>query len=202
MSLFYLVRHGTTDVVDERISGRTSAVHLNAAGEAQVERVAQVLVGRRIEAIYSSPLERAQESARPLCRRLDLRLEIEEAFNEVDFGEWTNCTFQELREQPAWRRFNAFRSSSAPPGGELMLAVQGRAIAGLEEIRRRHRVAAVFSHGDVIRGIVAHFLGFHLDLIERLKIAPASITILELDDWGAQIRLVNGRMDEAGVLAL
>ena len=196
MSTFYLIRHGLTDAVHERISGRTPGVHLNAAGQAQAEELAKRLSGLGIAAVFSGPLERVREMAAPLCQQLGLQLETTAAFDEVDFGEWTNRTFEELRGEPHWHRFNSFRSSVAPPGGELMLEVQARAVAKLEELRSRHDVVAIVSHGDVIRGIVAHFLGLPLDFIHRLQIDPASITILQLEDWGPKLRLINGVSDE------
>jgi broad specificity phosphatase PhoE len=192
MSTFYLIRHGLTDAVHERISGRTAEVHLNAAGQAQARQIAERLGVAGIQAVYSGPLERVREMAAPLCQRFDLRLETTAAFDEVNFGAWTNRTFEELRGGPHWESFNTFRSSVAPPGGELMLEVQARSVAKLEELRLRHEVVAVVSHGDVIRGIVAHFLGLPLDFIHRLEIDPASITILQLEDWGPKLRLING----------
>jgi broad specificity phosphatase PhoE len=192
MSIFYLIRHGLTDAVHERISGRTPGVHLNVAGQAQAEEIAERLSALGIAAVYSGPLERVREMAAPLCQRFGLRLEVTAAFDEVNFGMWTDRTFEELRGDPNWERFNSFRSSVAPPGGELMLEVQARTVAKLEELRSRHDVVAIVSHGDVIRGIVAHFLGLPLDFIHRLQIDPASITILELEDWGPKLRLING----------
>jgi broad specificity phosphatase PhoE len=201
MSRFYFIRHGLTDAVHERISGRTSGVHLNAAGRAQAAQVAERLSAVGIEAVYSGPLERVREMAVPLCQRLDLQLETSAAFDEVNFGEWTNRTFEELRGEAGWERFNSLRSSVAPPEGELMLGVQARAVAKLEELRSRYEVVAVVSHGDVIRGIVAHFLGLPLDFIHRLQIDPASITILQLENWGPQLRLLNGLIETTGGVA-
>jgi broad specificity phosphatase PhoE len=191
MSTFFLVRHGATDMMRDRIAGRMPGVHLNATGRAEAEWIAQRLATAGIEAVYSGPLARAQETARPLCERLGVPLEIAAAFDEIDFGAWTNCTFVELDAQPHWQRFNAFRSTTAPPGGELMLAAQARAVQYLDQLRLRHRAAAIVSHGDVIRALVAHFLGLHLDFFQRIEISPGSITILELEDWGARLRLVN-----------
>ncbi len=65
-----------------------------------------------------------------------------------------------------------------------MLAVQLRGLAQLKQLRLCYRVVAVVSHGDVIRDLVAHFRGLHIDFLQRIEITPASITILELDDWG------------------
>jgi probable phosphoglycerate mutase len=192
MSRFFLIRHGMMDGITERIIGRRPGVQLNAAGRAQAERIAEELASAGIEAVYSSPLERAQETALAICHRLHLRFETEPGFNEIDFGRWTNCSFHQLRNDPEWKRFNSFRSSTGAPGGELMLEAQARALAAIEKLRRQHGVVAVVTHGDVIRALVAQFLGFNLDFIHRLKIDPASITILELDERGPKFTLING----------
>lgn len=200
MNTFFLIRHGATDIMRERIAGRMPDVHLNAVGRAQAEQIAERLAQMPIEAIYSSPLERAQETAQPLCQRLGLFLGRAEGFDEINFGEWTNCAFVELDPQDHWQRFNSLRSLTTPPGGEPMLAVQLRAVHQVEQLRARHRVAAIVSHGDVIRALIAYFLGLHLDFLHRIEISPASISILELNDCGPQLRLVNGTCDAVGAI--
>jgi broad specificity phosphatase PhoE len=192
MSRFFLIRHGMMDGINERIYGRTDGVHLNETGRAQAQKLAAELAVAGIEAVYSSPLDRAQETAAAICARLNLPLQTESAFNEIDVGEWTGRTFAELDGNPEWDRFNRFRSNTGAPGGELMLAAQLRAVAGIERLRKQHGVVGVVSHGDVIRALVAHFLGFNLDFIFRIRIDPASISILEVDETGAQFTLVNG----------
>src|SRR5687767_1544713 len=89
---FLLIRHATTDTVGKRLAGRLPGVSLNEAGRAQAQQLAARLAGLPVAAIYSSPLERAVETARPLAQGLQLETAVCEAFLELDFGEWTNST--------------------------------------------------------------------------------------------------------------
>ena len=193
MTNFLLIRHGATDAVGRSIAGRTAGTKLNEEGHAQAERLAARLAGVRLAAAYSSPLERARETAEPFARRLGVEVRISEAFNEIDFGEWTNRTLAELDAVDEWQRFNSFRGGTRIPGGELMLEAQARAVAGLENLRQQHReeTIAVVSHGDIIRAVLAHYAGVHLDLFQRIEISPASVSVVAVDDYGPQVLLIN-----------
>jgi probable phosphomutase (TIGR03848 family) len=194
-----LVRHGLTDETGRRLSGRLQGVHLNGTGRSQARALAERLAVLPLAAIYSSPLERALETAGPLAEGQGLEPEVREDLAEVDFGEWTGLWMEELAGRPEWQAYNARRRSTRPPGGESMAEVQARAVAALEQIRERHRgsLVAVFSHGDVIRAAVLHYLGMGIDLHDRLEISPASLTML---GWAADTpRLV--RLNDTGPLS-
>jgi broad specificity phosphatase PhoE len=188
---FLFVRHTAHDWLPKGIAGRQAGVHLNSCGCKKAENLAEGLAVLRIEAIYCSPLERACETAEPLARRLQLRPQIAEEFNEVDMGEWSGRTFAELKAMPGWERWNAFRSLTTPPGGESMIDVQRRVLRKLSELRDRYSAVAIFSHGDVIRATVAYFLGVHLDLFQRIKIDPGSVSAVELGDDFVGVCCVN-----------
>ena len=192
MTTFLLIRHATNDTVGKSIAG-WSDVSLNEEGRAQAERLAGRLAGARVAALYSSPLARARETAAPLARALGLEVQTSEALGEIRFGDWTGRTLDELDRDPRWRSFNTFRSATRVPGGELMLEAQTRFVAELERLRERHPRAsvAVVSHGDLIKAAVAHYAGIHLDLFQRIEIGPASASIVEVDDHGPRILLLN-----------
>jgi broad specificity phosphatase PhoE len=116
-----------------------------------------------------------------------------EAANEIDFGEWTGKSFEELEPLPAWRRFNRLRSIARIPGGESMPEAQIRMVSELECMRRRHpgQHVALFSHGDPIKAAIAHCAGIPLDLFHRIDIAPASVSVVSLDESGPRILRVN-----------
>ncbi len=195
MTRFLFVRHGVHDLIErEVIAGRQPDIHLNARGRKQAEQIAEALSTLPIDAIYCSPLERACETAKPLAAKLGLPLQIAEEFNEIDFGAWTNCAFAELENVPEWKQWNSFRSGSAAPGGESMVAVQARAVRKVSELRTRHSFVTIFTHGDIIRAVVAHFLGVHLDLFLRIEIDPASASWIELHEAAVRVRLVNGNL--------
>jgi len=120
-------------------------------------------------------------------------VQVCEAFGELQFGEWTGAGMDRLAGEPQWQRFNSFRSGTAIPGGELMLEVQVRTVREVQRLGRRHTGESVIvvSHGDVIRAVIAHYAGIHLDLIHRFEIAPASLSILTVEENGARILLLN-----------
>ena len=190
-TLFLLVRHGLTDAVGHRITGRLPGVSINKTGEAQAARLADL----KADAVFSSPLERAIQTATPLSQRLGLPIHISEAFSEVDFGEWSGLTLGELDALPAWKLFNRFRSSVSPPGGELMLDVQRRVAEELSRLAGEYdgKTVAIFTHADVIKGAVSHYIGAPLDLIDRIEIYPASVTRIRLSEDGVKVNGVNDR---------
>ncbi len=121
----------------------------------------------------------------------NLPLQIAEEFTEVAIGEWTDRAFADLQVEALWTQFNSFRSTTTAPTGELMLEVQARAMRKLMELRAQHEFVAIVTHGDVIRTTFAHFLGVHLDLFQRIEIDPASLSLLELGENFARVRLLN-----------
>jgi len=193
MTTFLLIRHGLTDAVGKTITGRLPGVRLNAEGRKQASELPQRLARWKINAVYSSPLERAVETANPTATHLKLPVTAAEGLSEVDFGEWSGQALSDLNQRDDWRMYNAFRSSTRAPGGELMLDVQARMVQQLTDLARRHpeQIIACFSHADAIRATLAHFLGMPIDLIHRFEIRPASISLVRLADWGPQVLLVN-----------
>ena len=193
MTTILLVRHGENDLVGRTLAGWTPGVHLNAKGRAQAEALAARLAAAQVRAIYSSPLERAWETAEPLARRLGLPIVRCDAVGEIRFGDWTGRAISEIEADPAFRRFNSDRASARIPGGESMLEVEARMVEALEEMRRRHggETVAVFSHGDPIRAALAHYLGLSLGLIDRLEVRTGSVSVVVLRDWGPLVLRIN-----------
>lgn len=116
-----------------------------------------------------------------------------EELGEIRLGEWEGLAIGELEQRDDWRRFNTFRSGVRPPGGELMAETQVRMIQQLECLRTRHvrETVAVVSHADPLRAALAWYLGIPLDLILRLEVATASISIVQLHDWGVRVLGIN-----------
>lgn len=193
MTTFLLIRHGLTDAVGKQITGRLPGVHLNETGRKQAEELPQRLARWKIAALYSSPLERALETARPTAAQLKLEIQKTPALSEVDFGDWSGQTLDDLNQMPEWRMYNTFRSATRAPHGELMLEVQSRMVDELMRLAKGHpdQIVACFTHADSIRATLAHFLGTPLDLIHRLEVRPASINVVRLAEWGPQVLLVN-----------
>ena len=191
MANFLFIRHGAHDYLGRAIAGRKAGVHLNELGRQQAAHLPDKLSLLPVDAIYSGPLERVRQTAEPICRARDLPLQIDDAFTEVNVGEWEDRPFAELAGEPLWNQFNAFRSSTCAGSGELMLEVQARALRKLNELRAQHDFVVIVTHGDVVRAVMAHFLGMHLDLFFRIEIDPASLSLLEFGEGFAVVRLLN-----------
>ncbi len=193
MTTLHLVRHAAHALVDGTLCGRMGGVHLGPEGRAQAERLAERFAATRIDAVHTSPLDRVRQTAEPIAARLGLPAEVCDGLAEIDFGEWTGRRFDELRDDPRWRAWNAVRSLSRAPGGESMVEAQARILGHIERVRAAHPDGAVVlvSHADMIRAALAHCLGLSLDLMLRLEIAPASVSTVEIGSWGARVIRTN-----------
>ncbi len=193
MTTFLLVRHADHDWVGRGFAGRLPEVSLNAKGHAQALQLVQRLRGQPLDAIYCSPQPRTRQTARPLAESRGLEILVEQAFDEVDLGEWQGRTFGEVRHQEAWRHWLERRGSAQPPGGEAFAQVPLRAMAGLRKLLSRHpdRYVMIVSHGDVLKAMIADVLGLSLDRLESFDIAPASVSVLAMGEGWAQLRLLN-----------
>lgn len=176
-----LIRHGENDWVGtDRLAGRSPGVHLNDKGRQQAQELAQLLQQQPIAAIYSSPLDRCVQTAQPLADALSLPVTVEPGVLEVDYGGWQAGHLKELAKLPEWHLVQHYPSTFRFPQGETLREVQSRALSAIERIRDAHpnQVVAIFSHGDVIRTTMAHYLGTPLDLFQRVIISTASISTL------------------------
>lgn len=195
MTRFLLVRHAAHDWLGRGIAGRLPGVGLNREGVREAAALPQRLREREVQAIYSSPQQRARETAAPLAAARALDVRVDEALAEIDFGEWTGRTFAQLEaDTERWRAWCERKSSAAAPGGEAFAAVQRRIMGRLRELCELHPqgTVALFSHGDVIKAALAGCLGVPLDNVDRFEIAPASVSVVDMGaDW-VQVKLVNG----------
>lgn len=193
MTVFFLIRHALHEFGSEAIAGRTPGVHLSPDGQAQAARLADRLAAMPIKAIYHSPLERTTETAQAIGARLGLVPQVNDALNELDFGDWAGRKLSDLRGQEQWREFNAFRSGTRAPNGELMLEAQARMVCEMQRLRECHPddCVALVSHGDIIKSAVAYYLGVPLDLFQRIEISPASVSIIAVADYGPWTLCVN-----------
>lgn len=169
---------------------------LSREGLEQAEIVADLLGVEPLAAVYSSPRERAYYTARAIADQHEMKVEVSDALDEVDFGDWTGKSFDDLEGDPAWDAWNSARGSARPPEGESMGEAVTRAIAGIEEMARLNpdRTVAAVSHCDIIRGVVAHYLGLPLDNLLRFDVEPASVSRLVVGEWGARVQSVNERL--------
>jgi broad specificity phosphatase PhoE len=193
MTTFLLIRHGETDANGQSIMGWKAGWSLNARGKQQVEKLAEKLEPLPLRAVYTSPLERALETAAAVARRHGLVPCPLDDLGEMRLGAWEGKSFAELDHLEHFKRFNAYRSTVRAPGGELMLETQTRMVARLAALAHQHpgETIAVVSHGDPLRAVVAHHLGIPLDHLLRFEISPASVSILEAAEWSSRILCLN-----------
>lgn len=192
--LAYLIRHGTNDLQEQGIlAGWTPGIHLNQKGRTEAEALAQRLTPAKIEAVYSSPLERALETAEIIAVPHELQVVVREGLGEVRFGRWEGQPVERLRRRRLWRAGQIAPGTMRFPGGESPREMQARVVAELENLRARHpqQIIAVVSHADVIKAAVAFYIGLPLDLFHRLVVRPASLTVLELGGPVARLLCLN-----------
>jgi broad specificity phosphatase PhoE len=195
-STIILVRHAAHVELGTTLSGRRRDVALSNAGLDQSAIVADLLGTEPIAAVYSSPRERAWYTARDIAEPHGLTVQVMDELDEVDFGEWSGRSFAELEGEEAWQEWNESRSRARCPGGESMGEAVARAVSAVERIaseQEGNSVVAV-THCDVIRGLIAHYLGLSLDNILRFEVDPASVSRLEVGRWGARVRSINERL--------
>lgn len=193
MTTLLLVRHANCDHVGKRLVGRLPDIRLNSQGERESAALASRLASLTLAAIYSSPLERAMETARTVAGPHDLVVRSAEGLIEIDYGDWTGLTLDEVRALPEWHAYHASRSRMAIPNGERIAEVQARAVATIERIGEEHpndTVVAV-SHGDVIRAIIARVACIPLDAIDNFEVLPASVAVIELREGWRRLRALN-----------
>lgn len=195
MTIFHLVRHGEHKLQGRLVAGRTTGIGLSPDGRGEAAAVAERLAGEKIDAVYASPLDRTRETAAIIADRLDRAVALRDDLLEVDFGEWTGLTFDQVRTDERWRPWQSCRSIAAIPGGESWRQVQDRAVSALFELRRAHPegAVAVVSHGDVIRAALLFVLGMPLDFYSRIEVATGSISTIAIDGATLRVTAVNHR---------
>jgi probable phosphoglycerate mutase len=189
-----LIRHAQNDFVRTgKLAGRTPGVHLNDEGQRQAEELGKRLADTKLAAIYSSPLERATETAQAIANHHSgMDVQIEQGVLEVDFGSWAGKHLRQLARTRLWRIVQGFPSGARFPGGESFFEVQARIVGALNGIAEKHSGSVVIvSHADVLKMAIAHYAGMHLDSFQRIDIAPASISIVEMHQFGTRLVRLN-----------
>ena len=198
MPLLLLIRHGENDFVkSSRMAGRLPGVHLNERGQKQAQALAEALKDVPLKAIYSSPLERALETASPIADSHNLKIFQEPDLMDTDLGKWEGKSWRVLSLTKAWKIVQNAPSRFRFPDGESFLEAETRYVNVLDRILKNHNkpqdVVAVVFHADPIKLAVAHFLGLPLDHFQRLSCDTGSLTVLHLSESGANLVKLNQR---------
>lgn len=197
MPLLLLIRHGENDFTKKhKLAGHLPGVHLNERGQKQAQDLADALKDVPIKALYSSPLERAQETAAPIATARRLEIQTEAGLIETNVGKWQGRSLASLRLQKHWKVVQHAPSRAQFPEGETFYECQARIVSILDAIVRKHKpqdvVACVF-HADPIKLAVAHYIGMPLDQFQRLGCDTGSVSVLQVGELGATLIKLNQR---------
>jgi probable phosphomutase (TIGR03848 family) len=187
MARIVLLRHAHS-VANEKnvLAGRTPGIALSKTGREQALQLVNRIGTAEFDEIAVSPMQRCRETIDPwlAAASAQSRVVVDESISEVDYGNWSGKSLASLRRKSQWKVVQEFPSQMVFPDGESILEMQGRALSGFYRLNslKGRRPRLMVSHGDVIKSIVAHCLGMHLDQFQRLVIEPASITIIDTDE--------------------
>ena len=201
-----LVRHGQTDWNPaQRVMGRSN-IALNAVGIEQAKNLREWLKDVELDAVYSSPMHRAMQTAEIIIEgRAGLKIIEEPGVQEIDYGDWCGMLFAELEEKYN-KDYNDYRfhpSKMKIPGGEAVIDTQKRAVAVVEKIRKKHEghKVLVVSHADVCKAMLIHYLGIELDLLQKVGCDNGSLSIYRFGTpWGDRLVALNYFADVKKIL--
>ena len=190
------VRHGQNDWVGKhKLAGWTPGVNLNAYGRKQAESVGKRLAksDTKIDKIYASPLERTVETAELIAKHLQMPITTYKKIGEVEYGDWTGKEIKKLAEKKEWAVVQYYPSNAQFPKGESLYEMQARGVQAVNKLVAKHpgETILLVSHADLIKSIVAHYLGVHLDLFQRIMVSPASITTIMFTFMRPMVYTVN-----------
>jgi broad specificity phosphatase PhoE len=194
MPTLLLIRHGENDTLVKNIlPGHIPGIHLNEVGRELAAELARTLSRMPIKAIYSSPLERAVETAEPLAQSLGLGIQLRPDLTDTDVGKWGGRSLKALSRTRLWKVIQEAPSKFQFPGGETFVQVQERVTRTLDAIAGEHKdeLIAVVFHADPIKLAVAHYLGLPLDNFQRLSALTGSVTIMKMDGSGVKLLGLN-----------
>jgi len=194
-TLVLLVRHGQTPTTGAVLPGRAKGLHLADKGREQAAAVAERIApfDSRVAAVYASPLERTRETAAPIAKAVGQRVRVTRGLIEADFGEWTGAELKKLFKLPEWKQVQRYPSGFRFPGGESFAEMQTRIVTAVDNLVRAHpgSVVVAVSHADPIKAVVAHAMGAHLDLFQRIVVSPCSVTAILYGTDGPTVLCVN-----------
>ena len=180
-----LLRHGRTVMTAARqFSGSGfDGPALDDEGRQQAVRAARALTEAGAVVVVTSPMRRARETAEIVARELDVPVQVDEGWREVDFGAWEGLTFAQAGERfPAELADWLSSPDAAPPGGEPVEAMVARVAAARDRALAQFpgQAVIVVTHSLPIRAVVRLSLDAPPHSMFRLQPAPASITELRI----------------------
>ena len=189
----FLVRHGATSWNKEKRAQGHADIDLNEEGHKQAAAVATELAHIDLDAVYSSDLKRAVDTASAIAAAHGLPVQIDKDFREIDQGEWEGLTTDEIRER--WPDlWGPDRHYNARPGGESPQQVRERALAALDRAVEANPNAkiAIISHGGTIRWLSAEALGYDDYRSRRIRgLGNGAMVSIDAERDGGRVVLGN-----------
>ena len=179
MTEIILARHGETEWnVSEIFRGRID-VELNDTGSKQAQLLAEYLSQKKIEAVYSSPLQRALRTARAIAIRHKLEVDITPALIDLNYGEWQGLPLPEVKDKYAelYAEWVSRPDRVKIPGGESLNDVRQRAMAVVDEVIARYEGTVILiSHRVVNKVLICALLGLDNSHFWKIRQDTGGIT--------------------------
>jgi len=191
-----LVRHGETDWnLSRRIQGGGSDTQLNQKGRQQAESLALRLKQEKIQAIYSSPLQRARDTARAIARYYQLPVEIEPSLKEIEVGALEGMSIADVGKHLSEFLVKHKQDEELPrlPGGESLTEVQQRVWGAIQRLVDRHNdgVLVIVGHYFSVLTAICSVLNLPLAQIDKLRLNSGSLSIITFDGQTPRLVLFN-----------
>lgn len=176
------VRHGETDWNRERRVQGSQGASINEAGREQARGLARLLWEVPLQAVYSSTLARAVETASYVAGPHSLGVVTDPRLNEIHHGEWEGMAESDLPDLDRYLRWREDPTSVALPGAEPLEAVHERAVAAMRDIMAKHRegdgLVAVVSHQVVLAILKCYILDRPWSDLRRHALSVASYEVV------------------------
>lgn len=189
MSRIFLLRHAQSEANAKGIlAGRMENISLSNQGIKERDALNLRLSGVKFDQVLSSPIQRCLETIKDFHSAPEIQTE----FAEVDYGDWTGRKMSSLMRNKAWREIHKNPASVRFPNGETLPEVQTRALLGLDRyLKSKAKNILISTHADVVKVLILHALGTHLNNIDKVSIDNASISIIDKTENGLRVVRVN-----------
>jgi len=202
--LLLLIRHGeSTWNVEHRLPGQLPGIELTEAGRAQAQRLARALTILPLSTIISSPLARAVETAEYLVQGRALTMQLEPDLMDIELGHWSGQNRDALfQSDPVWKAF-VRDPTVAPVDVETFPELEQRVVTAVDRWLKKDATGplpAFVTHADVIKLLLAHYLGLEAGRARSLWIDNASVSVVTLETDRSPLVLAIGWNPQPGWL--
>ena len=194
MTKYYFIRHAESLANARGIyQGQTYDTGLTLRGKKQAKKMAELFRGKKLDLIITSPLKRTLETAEELMRPTNTQIFIEPLITETNHGLWEGKNKNQIKETwtETYKKWLTNPADVAFPEGETFKETRERVIAWWRKAKTSNDEIAVVTHDNIIRIIIAETLDLKLDNIWKFNLLPTAVTIVEKNDGGSKLVLLN-----------